>query len=84
MARSRTSAEAAARIDWNQAIALLRSGRVLAVTQLHDLTVTLTTDEIADAVSAALAAKKPAIVEIAVEEYFPTAAPTPGAGRGGH
>jgi len=41
-------------------------------------------DAIADAVSAALAARKPAIVEIAVEEYFPTAAPTPGAGRGGH
>jgi thiamine pyrophosphate-dependent acetolactate synthase large subunit-like protein len=41
-------------------------------------------DEIADAVSAALAARKPAIVEIAVEEYFPTAAPTPGAGRAGH
>ncbi len=32
-------------IDWNQAIALLRSGRVLAVTQLHDLSVTLTTDD---------------------------------------
>jgi len=44
-AAPRTSAEAAARIDWNQAIALLRSGRVLAVTQLHDLTVTLTTDD---------------------------------------
>ena len=40
-------------------------------------------DEIADAVRTALAAKKPAIVEIAVEEYFPQAAPTPGAG-GGH
>ncbi|MEQ1578999.1 MAG: hypothetical protein ABL964_00265 [Steroidobacteraceae bacterium] len=36
---------AAERIDWNQAIALLRSGRVLAVVQLHDLTVTLTTDD---------------------------------------
>ena len=36
---------AAERVDWNQAIALLRSGRVLAVTQLHDLTVTLTTDD---------------------------------------
>lgn len=33
------------RVDWNQAIALLRSGRVLAVTQLHDLSVTLTTDD---------------------------------------
>jgi len=39
-------------------------------------------DEIADAVTTALAAKKPAIVEIAVEEYFPQAAPTPGTGRG--
>ena len=37
-------------------------------------------DEIADAVRTALAAKKPAIVEIAVEEYFPQAAPTPGTG----
>lgn len=41
-------------------------------------------DEIADAVRTALAAKKPAIVEIAVEEYFPAAAPTPGGGGGGH
>jgi acetolactate synthase-1/2/3 large subunit/sulfoacetaldehyde acetyltransferase len=40
-------------------------------------------DEIADAVKTALAANKPCIVEIAVEEYFPQAAPTPGAG-GGH
>lgn len=41
-------------------------------------------DEIADAVRTALAARKPAIVEIAVEEYFPAAAPTPVAGSGGH
>jgi hypothetical protein len=33
------------RVDWNGAIALLRSGRVLAVTQLHDLSVTLTTED---------------------------------------
>jgi hypothetical protein len=39
------SPASAERIDWNQAIALLRSGRVLAVTQLHDLSVTLTTNE---------------------------------------
>jgi hypothetical protein len=39
------AAEATGRIDWNQAISLLRSGRVLAVVQLHDLTVTLTTDD---------------------------------------
>ncbi len=44
-AAPRASAESAARIDWDQAIALLRSGRVLAVTQLHDLSVTLTTDD---------------------------------------
>lgn len=44
-AAPRASAETAARIDWNQAIALLRSGRVLAVTQLHDLSVMLTTDD---------------------------------------
>lgn len=41
-------------------------------------------EEIADAVSTALAARKPAIVEIAVEEYFPAAAPMPGGGSGGH
>jgi len=40
-------------------------------------------DEIADAVTTALASKKPCIIEIAVAEYFPQAAPTPGAG-GGH
>jgi hypothetical protein len=39
------SAEAPQRVDWNQVIALLRSGRVLAVTQLHDLSVTVTTDD---------------------------------------
>jgi hypothetical protein len=44
-AAPRASAESAARIDWNQAIALLRSGRVVAATQLHDLSVTLTTDD---------------------------------------
>ena len=44
-AAPRASAEAPAQIDWNQAIALLRSGRVVAVVQLHDLSVTLTTDD---------------------------------------
>jgi acetolactate synthase-1/2/3 large subunit/sulfoacetaldehyde acetyltransferase len=40
-------------------------------------------EEIADAVSTALAANRPAIIEIQVAEYFPSAAPTPGAGGGG-
>ncbi len=38
-------------------------------------------EEIADAVSSALAANQPAIIEIPVAEYFPTAAPTPGGGH---
>jgi hypothetical protein len=37
------TASAEQRVDWNQAITLLRSGRVIAVMQLHDLTVTLNT-----------------------------------------
>ena len=42
-------------------------------------------EEIADAVSTALAANRPAIIEIQVAEYFPSAAPTPGDGaHGGH
>lgn len=39
------SPASAERVDWNKAIALLRSGRVLAVTQLHDLSVTLSTQD---------------------------------------
>jgi acetolactate synthase-1/2/3 large subunit/sulfoacetaldehyde acetyltransferase len=40
-------------------------------------------DEIGDAVSTALAARKPCIIEIPVAEYFPLPAKTPGSG-GGH
>jgi acetolactate synthase-1/2/3 large subunit/sulfoacetaldehyde acetyltransferase len=40
-------------------------------------------DEIADAVSAALALKGPSVIEIPVAEYFPAAAKAPG-GAGGH
>jgi acetolactate synthase-1/2/3 large subunit/sulfoacetaldehyde acetyltransferase len=39
-------------------------------------------EEIADAVSAALASRRPCIVEIAVAEYFPLPAKTPAAGAG--
>jgi thiamine pyrophosphate-dependent acetolactate synthase large subunit-like protein len=39
-------------------------------------------DEIADAVKDALAANGPVVIEIPVAEYFPAAAPTPGAGTG--
>lgn len=35
-------------------------------------------DQIADAVKTALAANRPAVIEIPVAEHFPTAAPTPG------
>jgi acetolactate synthase I/II/III large subunit len=41
-------------------------------------------DEIADAVKTALAADRPAVIEIPVAEYFPPAAPTPGAGAARH
>ena len=37
-------------------------------------------DEIADAVSTALRANRPVVIEIPVAEYFPTAAPTPAKG----
>ncbi len=40
-------------------------------------------EEIGDAVSTALASRKPCIIEIAVAEYFPQPAKTPGGG-GGH
>ena len=40
-------------------------------------------DEIADAVTAALAVDGPSVIEIPVAEYFPPAAPTPG-GASGH
>jgi acetolactate synthase-1/2/3 large subunit/sulfoacetaldehyde acetyltransferase len=39
-------------------------------------------DEIGDAVSTALKSAKPCIIEIAVAEYFPQPAKTPGGGRG--
>jgi len=41
-------------------------------------------DEIGDAVSSALKSGGPCVVEIAVAEYFPAAAPTPTGGTGGH
>jgi acetolactate synthase-1/2/3 large subunit/sulfoacetaldehyde acetyltransferase len=41
-------------------------------------------DEIADAVKDALAAQRPAVIEIPVAEYFPPAAPTPGGAGGRH
>ena len=41
-------------------------------------------DEIADAVKDALAAQRPAVIEIPVAEYCPPAAPTPGAAGGRH
>jgi acetolactate synthase-1/2/3 large subunit/sulfoacetaldehyde acetyltransferase len=41
-------------------------------------------DEIADAVKHALDAHRPAVIEIPVAEYFPPAAPTPGAAGGRH
>jgi thiamine pyrophosphate-dependent acetolactate synthase large subunit-like protein len=41
-------------------------------------------DEIADSVKQALAAQRPAVIEIPVTEYFPPAAPTPGGGGGRH
>ena len=40
--------------------------------------------EIADAVKTALAANRPAVIEIPVAEYFPPAAPTPGGAPGRH
>jgi acetolactate synthase-1/2/3 large subunit/sulfoacetaldehyde acetyltransferase len=40
-------------------------------------------DEIADALTSALASKQPCVIEIPVAEYFPLAAATPGSG-GGH
>jgi thiamine pyrophosphate-dependent acetolactate synthase large subunit-like protein len=41
-------------------------------------------DEIGDAVTSALKSGGPCVIEIPVAEHFPTAAPTPGAGTGGH
>ena len=41
-------------------------------------------DQIADAVKQALAANRPAVIEIPVAEYFPPAAPTPGGAAGRH
>jgi thiamine pyrophosphate-dependent acetolactate synthase large subunit-like protein len=41
-------------------------------------------DEIADAVRTAFASNRPCVIEIPVAEYFPAAAPTPGAGTAGH
>jgi thiamine pyrophosphate-dependent acetolactate synthase large subunit-like protein len=40
-------------------------------------------DQIADAVKTAFTANRPAVIEIPVAEYFPPAAPTPGAAGGG-
>jgi acetolactate synthase-1/2/3 large subunit/sulfoacetaldehyde acetyltransferase len=40
-------------------------------------------DQIADAVKQALAANRPAVIEIPVAEYFPPSAPTPGGASGG-
>ncbi len=43
----------------------------------------LTHDAVAQAVTAALKLDGPSVIEIPVQEYFPTAAKTPG-GKGGH
>jgi len=40
--------------------------------------------DIADTVRTAIASGSPCVIEIPVEEYFPTAAPTPAGGAGGH
>ena len=69
-AAPQATALAVERIDWNQAIALLRSGRVAAVVQLHDLSVTLTTAD-----DRRYATKEPAIDAIlaAITMHAPNA-----------
>ncbi len=56
------------RVDWNQAIALLKAGRVRAIVQTHDLSVTLTLAE-----GASVITQEPAIDAIlaAISMYAP-------------
>ena len=59
------------RVDWNQAIELLKSGRVTVVVQLHDLSVTLTTVD-----GGKFSTRQPAIDAIlaAIDTHAPNAA----------
>lgn len=57
-------------ISWSEVPALLRSGRVVAIVQLHDLTVTLTTVD-----GEKIITREPSLdaILLAIREYAPNA-----------